>query len=172
MDEEKNVDTRRSPSKGKTSPSRHSYPQTVSSRSTTTVVKEMLGAGATVVYDSLTPSACHTAPTTTATTTNPSPLISYPYYRNHQQHQQRKEQNGRSSDNFFQNLKLNLTQNSPNKTSAILTGRALPNDSHRHSSSTTTTLTTDSITNKYRRDSVSTGGSLFLIDHFHQTDRH
>lgn len=145
----------RSQEKGKTSPLMNSTKFTKPLRSTTSVVKNMMGAGATLVYDSVTTDKTPPSPTTST-----NPLLSYPYYPNHHHHQQqqqhRKEQHALQQDKLVQNLKKNLTQHSTNNNSTpILTGRSWQSDSLNHSS----TISTETITTKNHHDSVSV--SLF-----------
>ena len=101
-------------STGKISPP-ISYPKQFNSpRSATSVVKDLLGGGATLVYDSLTQeNAPH----------NSASLLQHHYYPNHHQQQQRREHV--RVDPPTRNSKTHLTNhNHTNKNSSILTGRS------------------------------------------------
>ncbi|CAF1087379.1 unnamed protein product [Adineta steineri] len=95
--------------------------------STTSAVQQVIGGGATLVYDSLTPN--NILPITTTTI---SPLLQHQYYPNHHYQQQRKE-HVRTEQTTASFKKLNLTNinnninNTNNKNLLILTGR---NSSH------------------------------------------
>ncbi|CAF4989000.1 unnamed protein product, partial [Rotaria sp. Silwood1] len=111
--------------KGKTSApinySKHFYP----SRSTTTVVKDIIGGGATLVYDSQTPDkTLHTLTSSTPT----AALLQNDYYPNHQYQQQRKEHV--RIEQTKQSLKTNLiNKDNTNKNLLTLTGRQLQSKS-------------------------------------------
>ncbi|CAF2640836.1 unnamed protein product [Rotaria sp. Silwood2] len=111
--------------KGKTSASisysKHFYP----SRSTTTVVKDIIGGGATLVYDSLIPDNTLHTPTSSTPT---AALLQNDYYPNHHYQQQRKEHV--RIEQTKQSLKTNLIdKNNTNENLLTLTGRQLQSNS-------------------------------------------
>jgi hypothetical protein len=108
-----------------------------SSRSTTSVVKQLIGGGATLVYDSLTHD--NTPHTTTS-------LLQNHYYPNHQQQKQRKEHV--RIEHTTPSLKTNLTTNNTNNNSLPLTGRQLQSDFSYNNN-------TKSLHTKNRNNSVS-----------------
>ena len=107
-------------SKGKTSPN-PSATKNYSTRSTTSVVNDLIGGGATLVYDSSIP---QNPPRFTA------PSLSHYYYSNYQQQQQRKEHVRIESP--ARNLKTNKIFRSTNISTGNLTGRQRPTNHILH----------------------------------------
>jgi hypothetical protein len=116
-------------------------PRLDNQRSTRTVVKELIGGGATLVYDSLAPNKPSPAPA-------PAPVSSlqHQFYPNHQYQQQRKEhvRIEQATHRLHRNLTVNITtttappHDATNQNRLTLTGRQLPANPPHNIKSTNT----------------------------------